>query len=202
MTQPPPPPQRRRTRLGTYDYATPGAYFVTICSHERQGLFGTVDDGSVKRSALGDAAHDLWHALPDHHRHVALDAFVVMPNHVHGIVWLLTPEAVVARNAREGLKPSPTQGRRHALPEIIRGFKTFSARRINAGRGTPGTPVWQRSFHDHVIRERDDLNAIRDYIRRNPAKWDQDRHNPEVRGIGEREAWEDGEGFSAAREGH
>ena len=105
-----------------------------------------------------------------------LDAFVVMPDHVHGVLWIAEP---FDASVRAGLKPAPTQGpggggawgRVHSLSEVVRGFKTFSARRINEARGTPGAAVWQRGFYEHVVRGEADLDRIRFYIERNPARW-------------------------------
>ena len=112
-----------------------------------------------------------WFDLPNHYAHVRLDAFVIMPNHVHGVIVLTEVGA--------GLKPAPTVvAKRHGLPEIVRGFKTFSSRRINELRGTPGTPVWQRNYYEHVIRGEDELNRVREYIDSNPTGWLEDRYHP------------------------
>lgn len=100
--------------------------------------------------------------LPNHVANITLGAFVVMPNHVHGII-IITATPV-------GPKP-------HGLPEIVRQFKTFSARRINDRRGARGVPVWQRDYYEHIIRDQRALNAIRRYIIENPARWDEDREN-------------------------
>ncbi|WP_232280630.1 transposase [Chloroflexus aggregans] len=102
-----------------------------------------------------------------------MDAFVVMPNHVHGIVVIVGA----------GLKPAPTTTR-HGLPEIVRQFKTFSARRINEMRGTPGVSVWQRNDDEHIIRNEESLNCIREYIANNPLKWQLERENLGIAGGG------------------
>jgi REP element-mobilizing transposase RayT len=96
-----------------------------------------------------------------------------MPNHVHGILWLSGAE-------RAGLKPAPTGNdrTRHGLSESVRALKTFSARRINELRGTPGIPVWQRNYYERVVRNERELNAIRDYIQTNPLRWHLDKENP------------------------
>ena len=114
-----------------------------------------------------------WHRLFEHYPELKLDAFVAMPNHVHGIIVLVEP-------TRAGLKPAPTfvYGR-HGLAEIVRAFKTFSSRGINQLRGTPGRRVWQRGYYEHVIRNEADLHEIRQYIVNNPLKWDLDEENPE-----------------------
>ena len=100
-----------------------------------------------------------------------------MPNHVHGII---TITGDTDADVRAGLKPAPTSlpAKRHGLPEIVRGFKTFSSRHINQIRGVPGTRVWQRNYYEHVIRSDAALIRIRQYIRDNPAKWAEDPDNP------------------------
>ena len=186
-------PRRRSIRLHGYDYAQAGAYFVTVCTQARACLFGEVVDGEMGLNYAGRIVQSTWNELPDHYCGVDLDAFVVMPNHVHGII-LLTDDATspqphpLAEIASEpvgaGFKPArpdaATPSRRHPLPEIIRGFKTFSSKHINESRGTPGVPVWQRSYYEHVIRNAESLDGIRQYIAKNPARWAFDRENPAV----------------------
>jgi REP element-mobilizing transposase RayT len=134
-----------------------------------------------------------------------LDSFVVMPNHVHGLILLMDatepgterPNAVGAEAPNPvgaGLRPALALGesetiedantasdqRSYALSEIVRAFKSFSARRINAHRGTPGQPVWQRNYYEHVVRDEESLNRIREYIVGNPAEWATDPENPAV----------------------
>ena len=169
---------RRSIRLKEYDYSRPGAYFVTVCTHNRECLFGTVTDGKMISSAMGHIVSSCWHDLPAHYPHVELDAFVVMPNHIHGIIILRHPDNVGA-----GLKPAPT-GKRHGLPEIVRAFKTFSARRANVALITPGMHLWQRNYYEHVIRGEHDQNEVREYITNNPAGWDRDDDNPAFVGAG------------------
>ena len=125
-------------------------------------------DGVERRRTAGSGGME---RLNGSYRHVALDEFVVMPNHTHGIIVLT---ALVGA----GFKPAPTTTRRHALPEIVRGFKTFSSRRINEIRHTPGAPVWQRNYFERVIRNDNEMHHLREYIVNNPAKWDLDRENP------------------------
>jgi putative transposase len=173
-------PQRRSPRLQGYDYSQSGAYFVTICTQNRVHLFGDVVDGEMVLNTLGCVVETCWDDLPNHYNHIELDAFVIMPNHMHGIIFISGGDGV---GVGEGLKPSLTKPsltkpspttKRHGLTEIVRGFKTFSARKINQLRDTPGTPVWQRSFHDHIIRDVKGLNAIRQYIATNPLRWHDD----------------------------
>ncbi len=218
---------RRSIRLRGFDYTREGAYFVTICTRERACLFGEVVDGEMRMNEAGRTAQTVWHGLPDHYPNVELDAWVVMPNHVHGIVVLVDPAPVVtavgagsvgagsvgagsvgagsvgAGSVGAGFKPAPTiptaghhpapmmptaadypvpapaVTTRHGLSEIVRAFKTFSARHINTWRGTPGVSVWQRNYYEHIIRDDAALHRIRDYIATNPAHWADDAENPE-----------------------
>lgn len=163
---------RRSIRLKGYDYKQPGAYFVTICAQDRECLFGDIVEGTLRLNDAGHMVQTTWDGLPTHYPGVGIDAFVVMPNHAHGII-VLNNDFVGA-----GLKPARTPMKRHGLPEIVRAFKTFSSRHINQWRGTPGVPVWQRNYYEHVIRKESELDRVREYISANPARWDEDVNNP------------------------
>ena len=170
--------RRKSIRLPGFDYSQPGAYFITVCTRNRASILGDVTEGKLCLNAAGRLAQAVWEELPQHYPHVHLDAWTVMPNHVHGIA-ILKSDSVDHVGA--GLKPAPTQ--RHGLPEIVRAFKTFSARRINALQGTAGTALWQRNYYEHVIRDEAALDRIRQYIADNPARWHEDPENPDaVRG--------------------
>ena len=168
------PKRRRRSiRLRDYDYSTPGAYFVTICTRNRACMLGYAANGEMRLSEAGQAAQAVWEKLPRHYPHVQLDAWVIMPNHVHGIIVLLAGADVDAcgGSVEAGFKPAPTNAptpanadsgaARHGLPEVVRAFKTFSARRINDLTGARGVPFWQRSYYEHVIRDKASLDRIR-----------------------------------------
>lgn len=133
---------------------------------------GAVVDGNVGLSAHGEVVMTCWEELPAHYPHVGLDAFAVMPNHVHAIL-LLNAEA--DDDVRAGLRPALT-ARRRGLPEIVRAFKSFSARRVNAARGSPGVPLWHRNYYEHIIRDEAELERIREYVVNNPAKWEMDEY--------------------------
>lgn len=168
-------------RLPDYDYSQPGAYFVTICTHERGCLFGNITDGEMRLNKLGEIVQVTWFNLPDHYPNVILDIFCIMPNHVHAIIVL--HENVPAVGV--GLKPTPTKFesdlhdnfsshvkmKRHSLSEIVRAFKTFSARQMNKCRNSPGTPVWQRNYYEHIIRNEKEYERISRYIENNPLNW-------------------------------
>ena len=168
---------RRSIRLRSYDYAQPGAYFVTVCTHNRQCLFGNVINGEIRQNEYGRIVAACWSELPGHYPRVALDVFVVMPNHVHGVILLRDDEAVDRVGA--GFKPAPTAlAKRHGLPEVLRGFKTFASRRINEVRNIAGAPVWQRNYYERVIRNESEVNAVRHYIQHNSSPWAGDVDNP------------------------
>lgn len=164
--------RRKALRLPGYDYSQPGAYYVTIVTKQRHCLFGDVVYGKMRLNSCGQTVMECWNHLAHHYPYVGRDEFVVMPNHVHGIL-VLNDDAVGA-----GLKPAPT--RRHGLPEIVRGFKTFSARRINTLRDSPGTPVWQRNYYEHIIHNEAELARVREYIQNNPAQWETDPEYPAI----------------------
>jgi REP element-mobilizing transposase RayT len=184
MTFNPQKHHRRSIRLKGYDYTQPGAYFVTLVTHDRECLFGEIVDGEMRLNEAGRMAEWTWFDLPNHIDNIELDAFVVMPNHVHGIIIIREP--VGAGSEPAPTEPAPTSAptapppanRNHGLPEIVRQFKTFSARRINALRNITGRPVWQRNYYEHIIRDEKSLKRIREYIAANPQQWANDDEHP------------------------
>ena len=170
-------PRRRSIRLLGYDYSTPGAYFITACTQNRLLLFGQVVNNKMAANRLGAVVEDCWAKLPDHYDNFALDAFILMPNHVHGVIIIEDETTGVGAGFKPAL-PAAAASRRHGVPEIVRAFKTFSARRINEIRASASTPIWQRGFYDHVIRGKGELDRVRTYIMDNPRKWSEDADNP------------------------
>jgi REP element-mobilizing transposase RayT len=171
---------------------------VTLCTHQRELLF---EDPVLRR-----VAETLWQRIPRHFPHVRLDEWVVMPNHLHGLVLITDDprrgeaspgsdsgaEAVTA--GETGSVSEVTLGDASPLPQrpsgvaagslgaIIGNFKSVTARRINRLRHTPGAPVWQRNYYEHIVRNERSLNAIRQYIVDNPARWIWDTYNPSAAG--------------------
>jgi putative transposase len=185
---------RRSVRLKDFDYSQPGAYYVTLCTIGRLCLFGEVVDGIMILNDMGRIVEDCWHELPAHYPHVALDAIVIMPNHVHAVIVLVERPDVGADFSSGSDHPRPYKRNidlpersalantrdmsRHALPEIVRAFKassTFRARRLYRQRDFQ---VWQRNYYERIVRSEDELNAIRAYIACNPGGWDEDDENP------------------------
>ena len=170
--------RRRSIRLKGYDYSAPGAYFVTICTHNREPLFGWIVDGEMVLNEYGQIVWKEWFRTAQVRSNVALfeDEFIVMPNHIHGIIWIVEATRRVA----------PTDGPRGplsgSLGAIIAQYKSIVTKRINAVRGTPGASVWQRNYYEHIIRTERALDAIRRYIAENPLRWHLDRYNPDAVG--------------------
>ncbi len=169
--------RRKILRLRGYDYSQQGGYFVTVITHGRYLLF--------EGTSLKECAVKTWEEIPIRFPHVSLDIFVVMPNHLHGIV-IINSEPVGAIHElplrppqHQASLPSTRAERRHMLlPKIIGYFKMNSAKRINRLRDSPGTFVWQRNYYEHIIRDEPELARIREYIHDNPMHWELDRENP------------------------
>jgi len=193
---------RRSIRLRGYDYAAGGSYFVTICTQDRAPLLGTVE-GKVLLNGAGRMADHWWNELPRRYPTVSLDAFVIMHTHIHGILIISPPAVGADRDVRiAGVRPhdrdaahpegrtlrcAPTRsGRPQPLPTlgvVIRWFKTMSTNayiRAVLDRAWPpfNRRLWQRNYHDRVIRNPREYDAIQAYIARNPSQWSLDRENP------------------------
>ena len=168
---------RRSIRLKGYDYSQAGAYFVTICTYDRVCLFGEIVDGEMVLNDSGRIVVNEWARTAQIRDEIELDEFVVMPNHVHGIIWIVgqhdIPKIVVGAHRGAPLHRAP-----RSLGSLIAGFKSTITKRINQDRGTPGAPVWQRNYYEHIIRDEESLNRIRQYIAGNPLRWHLDRENP------------------------
>jgi len=155
---------RRSIRLRGYDYTRAGAYFVTACTHARKHLFGQIAGGEMHLSAYGKIALECWQVIPEHCPHVDLDAFVAMPNQVHGILVLADDSAKPARPPTQERFGKPVAG---SLPTIVQLYKAAVTRRINQLRNASGTPVWQHNYCEHIIRDQESLDRIRTYIANN-----------------------------------
>jgi putative transposase len=167
---------RRSIRLKEYDYSQAGAYFVTICAEHRECLFGDIVGGEMRLNAIGHATMECWGALPQHFPHAELDEFVVMPNHVHGILVIVDDgRGTACRAPTTEQFGNPISG---SLATIVRSFKSAVTKRINEMRDTQGANAWQRNYYEHIIRNERELERIRTYIVGNPAMWDKDENNP------------------------
>ena len=204
---------RRSIRLKGYDYSQAGAYFITICTQNRACLFGDVADGEMRLNPAGRMVETVWNELACFYPGVDIDGFVVMPNHIHGIVLV---GAAPRGRPDSGQPPDPGQPRGVAptlpsqgvappsslegvaatlsLPDVVHRFKTLTTKRYADGVKHFGwTPfpgrVWQRNYYEHIIRNEESLNRIRQYILDNPAQWAIDRDNPLAVASEPEEAW-------------
>jgi len=170
---------RRSIRLRDYDYSQAGAYFITICAHNHESLFGEIADGAMRLNAAGEIVADEWQKLAQVKEEIELDEWMVMPNHLHGIL-IFTDNAGAIHELP--LRMTQTQRRQMALPKLVGRFKMLSAKQINMLRNTPGIPLWQRNYWEHIIRDEADLRRIREYISSNPARWELDELHPDAAG--------------------
>lgn len=167
---------RRSIRLKGYDYAQAGAYFITICTYNRICLFGEIADGNMRLNEYGETVRDEWLRTPIVRPNVELAEWVVMPNHMHGIVVITSPgrgelSAATDRGELQSVPMSPSQ----TIGAIVRGFKSAATKRINLQRDRPGVPVWQRNYWEHIIRHEQAYLRIATYIINNPAQWEADK---------------------------
>jgi REP element-mobilizing transposase RayT len=222
---------RRSIRLKRYDYTQRGAYFVTICTHQRNCLFGEIVDGEIKLNTNGEIARGSWLSIPRHFKNVELDEFVIMPNHLHGIIIIDSSEVVGEALANQDFSqlfsevvgealanqdfsqlfsevvgealanqdfskqqnlsgqcfaPTVYTGetvkingtKPQSLAAITQNYKSVSTRQINRMNKAKGNVIWQRNYYEHIIRNEEALNNIREYIVNNPINWVKDQENP------------------------
>ncbi|MBI9072710.1 MAG: hypothetical protein JEY94_14005 [Melioribacteraceae bacterium] len=170
------------SRLKSWDYSTPGWYFVTICVKDNKNCFGAVDDYNVKLNNIGEIVELFWKEIPDHYNFVELDEFVVMPDHFHAIIILNEQSNVEVKhkkninNVETGHAPSLRIKRTITLGNIIGSFK--SAVTKNIYKNCHLNFSWQTRFYDRIIRNERELFNIRKYISQNPLKWELDKDSP------------------------
>jgi putative transposase len=163
-------------RLIGYDYSSSGAYFVTICTRKKIPYFGKIDKDSVTLSEVGLIVEDLWHEIPIHYPNVYLDEFVIMPDHIHGIILIKSKSVSnyfdISETARSGVSTKILSGnpywKPYSLGSIINHFKricTIKTKFIGLEL------IWQPRFYDHIIRSVGELESIRLYIKNNPKKY-------------------------------
>jgi REP element-mobilizing transposase RayT len=213
----PSPPRRRHARLKEYDYRQTGAYFVTICSYQRACIFGKIISGNMHINDFGQIVLSCWQQIPIHFSNTVMDAFVVMPNHIHGIILItnypagpcqasleeqiINPDPVGARHASPLQRQQPINpvGPRQASPawrhpslgHLVGAFKSASTRQIRNCVGLADFAVWQRNYYEHIIRNDKSLTRIREYIFNNPLSWHLDRENQEATGQDDFDRWLD-----------
>ena len=172
-----------------YDYTGSGGYFITICTMNREHLFGQVLDGEMRLNDFGNIVSQEWTRAAEVRKEITLDEFVVMPNHIHGIIIINNNDISthfrdpigatrrVAPTTNEITPPTIANGPiPRSIGAVIGQFKSITTKRINALREFRSA-VWQRDYYEHVIRDYNDLNRIREYILSNPRQWDMDTEN-------------------------
>jgi len=178
--------KRKPLRLKEYDYSLPGSYFVTVCTKDRVDLFGDIENGIIEENEHGRIVRTCWEKLPNHYPMIMLDEFVVMPNHVHGIIIIDNPVGVIHESP---LQMNKLARRQMLLPKIVGRFKQNIAKQINIMRGTYRETVWQRNYYEHIIRNEKSLYRIREYIRTNPEQWTWDKENTLYQDTDEFDRW-------------
>ncbi len=184
--------QRHSVRLKKYDYSSAGAYFVTICTQNRECLFGNICVGAGPRACpemvLLDAGRmitSVWQQIPSHYPGNDVNEFVVMPNHIHGII-IIVGTSKNGQSELPGGRPQGVAPTGLSLSDVVHRFKTMTTKQYTDGVKQSGWQpyygkLWQRSYYEHVIRDEDELNEVRQYISTNPLKWALDRENPDYK---------------------
>ncbi|GCL46445.1 MULTISPECIES: transposase [Microcystis] len=181
MTFDPEKHHRRSIRLRNYDYSQPGAYFVTICTYQKQSWFGEIKNGQIYLNQLGKIVADEWLKTCKIRPNFKLDEWVIMPNHFHGIVIINDysgdDQSLGARDAPLdlGARDAPLQQKPNSLSSCIAGFKSAVTKRINLLRQNTDTPIWQRNYYESILRDEKYLAVVREYIINNPKNWPNDR---------------------------
>ncbi|MGD0216428.1 MAG: transposase [Desulfobaccales bacterium] len=168
-------PRRKIIRLQGFDYAREGAYFITICTHNRLCLLGEVTDQEMRLNALGRAIESEWLQTAKLRSYVTLDYYVIMPNHFHAVFFLQNHERATRRVAPTK-ENSPSGPAPWSVGAIVAQFKSQVTRRIKSSGRLPNGRLWQRSYYEHVVRDENDLNRIRQYIEDNAAIWVEDEY--------------------------
>ena len=190
-----PAPDRKSPRLKEYDYSAPGAYFVTVCTHGKAHIRGEIHDGKMYLSSVGEIAENEIKNIGLHYNNVSVDKYVVMPNHIHMII------VISEQSVAEGINPFPTEkhdvssdyenlvvtttpnvgnaftktAKKYDIPNVIGKFKAAVTRSVgNAFMHSAKSTIWQKSFHDHIIRNKNDYEKIWEYIDTNVVRWELD----------------------------
>ena len=188
---------RRSIRLRGYDYTQAGAYFVTIVVQGRACLFGDVAGEEMRLNDAGGMVQQVWQDLPDRYSGINMDEFIVMPNHIHGVITIVQPVGASLVGAQEDqpnavsgeiqLRDRATTRVAPTLGDVVGAFKSLTTVEYVRGVKSLGWPqfsgkLWQRNYFEHVVRSEESLTKIRQYIRDNPLRWEFDKENPLVAG--------------------
>ncbi|MGB6128069.1 MAG: transposase [Psychrilyobacter sp.] len=165
---------RRSIRLKNYDYSKNGMYFITICTQNREKIFGEIIDENMILNDVGKMVEDEWKKLET--EDIDVSKYCLMPNHFHGIIEIRVNVGVIHELPLRENKEDIKLRRKMMIPKLIGKFKMLSARRINILNNNVGK-VWQRNYYEHIIRDEKDYVRISDYIKNNPRNWKEDRFN-------------------------
>ncbi len=177
--------RRKNTlRFEGYNYSNSGAYFITICSYKKENIFGDIENGLMHLNNIGKIIQDCWYQITENNNNVKLDDFVIMPNHIHGIIRIVgaiheSPEENINARRNNGVireLPLRNERRTMLLSKIIGRFKMNTSKLINKIHNSKGSHNWQRSYYDHIIRCEEDLNNTKQYIQNNPFNWETDEY--------------------------
>ena len=168
-------PKRKSVRLKGYDYSQNGLYFVTICTQDRQQIFGEITANKMVLNDIGKIIENNWELLPNRFP-IELAECQIMPNHMHSIIHLVGAHHDAPDNTR-AIRESPLQ-KRSMLSQIIGYLKMNTTKQIRILKNYKYFPVWQRNYYEHIIRNEQELDKIQEYIKLNPQLWERDRNNP------------------------
>ena len=168
---------RRSIRLQDYDYSQEGYYFVTRCTKDRIEYFGEIKNGEMELSKIEEIVQKCWYEIPEHFNNVTLDEFIIMSNHVHGIIVIENDCGYVGAYRRHAPTTTNKYLKPNSLGSIIIQFKSIATKRIWLIGYCDF--AWQRNYYEHIIRNEKELNQKRRYIIDNPLQWELDRNNPE-----------------------
>jgi putative transposase len=181
-----PLPERKWRRLGGFDYTARLPYFVTICTAGRECVLGDIRGGKIRLSQRGRVVKDCWAAIPAHFPHVMLDAWCVMPNHLHGILCFVDDVRATHASSATAVPHGPARG---SLGAVMGAFKSSVSREINKLRPGTGDDFWLRNYYDHIVRTPRAMDAIRKYIMLNTVNWHRDEHNRDAAGVVAMSSW-------------
>lgn len=173
-------PQRKRLRIKNYDYSQCGFYYITVCTHNKQNLFGEIENNMIKLNHVGKIVAFTLNDLPNHNN-INLHQYIIMPNHIHAIIEIPNRrERSVTVLQIESATIKESRNFHGGIPEIIRQFKTFSSKRINSISDIQNNirsqqKIWQKSYYEHIIRNQEEYIRITKYIIENPVKWQSDK---------------------------
>jgi len=166
---------RHTNRLKYYDYSSPGAYFISVCTYKRKPKFGEIINSKMIHNSFGKIAEEEWLKTFTLRPYLIIDEYVIMPNHLHAIIWISEPKEGTARRAPTNEFSKPVA---KSLSSVIRSYKAAVTKHYTELYIARSEPVWQRGYYEHVIRKVESLDKIRQYIANNPANWAIDKENP------------------------